>query len=103
LSTAYARLRAPSSSAECTEALREAYRGERFVRVAESPDTVSLRKVVGTNDCLVGVACAGDRLVVVSAIDNLIKGAAGQAVQNLNLALGWEEAAGLRHLRRTNA
>ena len=103
LCTSYARLTAAATAADLTQLLEDAYRGERFVRVAPSPDEVSLGRVVGTNDCLVGVACeprAGGRVVVVSAIDNLLKGAAGQAVQNLNLALGWEEAAGLTHLRR---
>jgi N-acetyl-gamma-glutamyl-phosphate reductase len=104
LSTAYARLSARSTAKECTEALREAYRAERFVRVVDNPDAVSLRKVVGTNDCLIGVTCdEKGRLVAVSAIDNLLKGAAGQALQNLNLALGWEEAAGLHHLRRLSS
>lgn len=103
LCTSYARLHASATSADLTQALTAAYRGERFVRVASGPDAVSLRHVVGTNECLVGVACeprAGGRVVAVSAIDNLIKGAAGQAMQNLNLALGWEEHAGLTHLRR---
>ncbi|HWL88360.1 MAG TPA: hypothetical protein VNO21_21295, partial [Polyangiaceae bacterium] len=58
------------------------------------------------NRCVIGVACEADRagkggrVVVVSALDNLIKGAAGQAVQNLNLVLGCEENTGLTQLRR---
>jgi N-acetyl-gamma-glutamyl-phosphate reductase len=103
LSTAYARLRAPATSAELTDVFRAAYKDERFVQIATSPEAVSLRRVVGTNECLIGVAAKPDasgRVVVVSAIDNLVKGAAGQAVQNLNLALRWEEMTGLRHLRR---
>jgi N-acetyl-gamma-glutamyl-phosphate reductase len=100
LATSYARATAPTTSAALTQLLRHAYRGERFVRVADSPDEVSLARVVGTNDCLVGVAALGTRVVVTSAIDNLVKGAAGQAVQNLNLVLGLEEASGLADLRR---
>jgi N-acetyl-gamma-glutamyl-phosphate reductase len=51
---------------------------------------------VGTNDCLISVhEGAPGRVVVFSALDNLIKGAAGQAVQNLNLALGWPDTTGL--------
>jgi N-acetyl-gamma-glutamyl-phosphate reductase len=52
--------------------------------------------VVLTNDCRISVHDAGGgRAVVFSALDNLVKGAAGQAVQNLNLALGWSETDGL--------
>ncbi len=100
LATSYARAASPTTSAALTALLRHAYRGERFVRIADSPDEVSLAKVVGTNDCLIGVAALGTRVVVTSAIDNLVKGAAGQAVQNLNLVLGLEESTGLADLRR---
>jgi N-acetyl-gamma-glutamyl-phosphate reductase len=52
--------------------------------------------VVFTNDCRISVhPAASGRAVVFSAIDNLVKGAAGQAIQNLNLTLGWDESAGL--------
>ena len=55
-----------------------------------------LSDVVETNDCRISVhAAAPGRAVVFSALDNLVKGAAGQAIQNLNLALGWPEALGL--------
>jgi N-acetyl-gamma-glutamyl-phosphate reductase len=97
LSTAYATL---AREVDPVEILRHAYRGERFVRVVDSPDDVAIAKVVGTNDCVIGAAVRGKRVVVVSAIDNLIKGAAGQAMQNLNLVLGLEEATGLHHARR---
>jgi len=101
LSTAYARLHGTSDSRALTALFREAYRDEPFIRVVERPEDVSLHKVVGTNLCLVGVACdARGHVVVISAIDNLVKGAAGQAVQNLNLMLGFDESAGLASLRR---
>lgn len=103
LSTAFARLGREADAQALTLALREAYRGEPFVRVLDRPEQVSLHQVVGTNVCAIGVACEpeeGGRVVVVSAIDNLIKGAAGQALQNLNLVLGFEETAGLTSLRR---
>lgn len=103
LSTAYARLTKKSDSATLTQALKDAYRGEAFVRVVEKPELVTLNSVVGTNVCCIGVACepnGNGRVVVVSAIDNLVKGAAGQALQNLNLMLGLEETAGLASLRR---
>jgi len=70
-----------------------------FIEVLDSPDQVSLKGVVGTNKCQVAVASDGEVVIAISAIDNLVKGAAGQAVQNLNLAMGWPETAGLDTLR----
>ena len=54
-----------------------------------------LDRVQHTNFCDVGVGTVGERIVIVAAIDNLVKGAAGQAVQNMNLMLGLDETAGL--------
>jgi N-acetyl-gamma-glutamyl-phosphate reductase len=77
-------------------ALRAAYAGEPFVRVL-APDRVMVKDVVHTNRCHVGVSvdARAGVVVAVSAIDNLVKGAAGQAVQALNAAMGWPEATGL--------
>ncbi|HEX9508429.1 MAG TPA: N-acetyl-gamma-glutamyl-phosphate reductase [Myxococcales bacterium] len=102
--TAYARLRENRSTAELVQVAREFYRSEPFVTVLGSAEEVNLRSVVGTNRCLLGIASQSEgydpkRLVVVSAIDNLVKGAAGQAVQNLNIAMGWPETEGLLNLR----
>jgi N-acetyl-gamma-glutamyl-phosphate reductase len=76
------------------------FAGEPFISLAPSAEQVALHDVVGTNKCRIGVSI-GERgeLVVISAIDNLVKGAAGQAVQNLNLMLGLDEQAGLTGLR----
>ncbi len=80
--------------AELKRALQAAYGATAFVHVVEDPPRLS--DVVGTNDCRVSVhAAAPGRAVVFSALDNLVKGAAGQAVQNLNLAMGWPETDGL--------
>lgn len=104
LATAYARLRPGTDPLKAVAALQAFYRSEPFISVLESPDEVTLKAVVGTNRCL--LAAAWDRtqldpgrLVVVAAIDNLVKGAAGQAVQNLNIAMGWPEEEGLSQLR----
>jgi N-acetyl-gamma-glutamyl-phosphate reductase len=73
----------------------ERYAGERFVEVVDSPP--GLRDVRETNLCRIHVAELGEnRAVVFAAIDNLWKGAAGQAIQNLNLMLGLDESSGLR-------
>ena len=81
--------------AELRRALKAAYDGTSFVHVVDgSPPRLS--DVVQTNDCRISVhAAASGRAVVFSALDNLVKGAAGQAIQNLNLALGWPETDGL--------
>lgn len=72
---------------------RSFYAGKPFVRVRETPP--SLRDVVGSNFCDLHVAARGRDVAVVGVIDNLVKGAAGQAIQNLNLALGNNETEGL--------
>jgi len=76
-------------------AIAHFYEGSPFVRVVDGKPP-QLADVVLTNDCLISVhAAAPGRLVIFSALDNLTKGAAGQAIQNLNVAMGWPEAAGL--------
>jgi N-acetyl-gamma-glutamyl-phosphate reductase len=79
---------------ELRRAIENAYAGAPFVHVVDAPPRLS--DVQETNDCRISVhAAASGRAVVFSALDNLTKGAAGQAIQNLNLALGWPEAEGL--------
>lgn len=70
------------------------YAGHPFTHVAPGP--VDLKQVVNTNKCLLHVEVKGGRLLVTAVLDNLLKGASGQAVQNMNLALGLDETAGLR-------
>jgi N-acetyl-gamma-glutamyl-phosphate reductase len=53
------------------------------------------KQVAGTNECHLHIAQQGDRVVLLAAIDNLVKGAAGQAVQSLNMVMGWPETDGL--------
>ena len=74
----------------------EHYARERFVKVIETPQACSsLRFVAGTNVCVLSVHVCGKMAIVVSAIDNLYKGASGQALQNMNLMCGFEENEGL--------
>ena len=97
LSTCYAPLAtgAVSSSEEARDLYREFYKGEPFVRLVDLPPAT--KQVSGSNVCLVHptVDPRTERLIVVSAIDNLVKGAAGQAIQNMNAMLGLPETAGL--------
>ena len=96
LATCTLRLAPGADAAAVSAALAAAYAGEAFVRVMP-PEQVAVKDVVRTNRCHVGVVVdARARLAVaVSAIDNLVKGAAGQAVQALNAAMGWDETEGL--------
>lgn len=79
------------------ETLQARYRGAPFVRVRERAEQVHLRGVVGTNRVLLGAAPdpVGGRVIVVAALDNLLKGTAGQAVQNANLMFGLDATAAL--------
>ena len=89
----YAETRRELSAAEARSLFAEVYRDSFFVRLVEgSPD---INWVKTTNFCDIGVAARGRTLVVFTAIDNLVKGAAGQAVQNMNLMFGLEERTGL--------
>jgi N-acetyl-gamma-glutamyl-phosphate reductase len=99
LATCYARVCPGVSPANLMQAFMHKYAQAPFVRVADSPDAVALRDVVGTNFCNLSAASDGETAVVISAIDNLVKGAAGQAVQNLNAIFGWPQTTGLDTLR----
>ncbi len=72
---------------------RDAYAGKPFVRLVDAPP--DLKAVAGSNHCDVFVAAKDGGAVVISALDNLVKGAAGQAVQNMNLMLDLAETTGL--------
>jgi N-acetyl-gamma-glutamyl-phosphate reductase len=89
----YTELKQEISGAEAREMFTDFYRDSFFVRMVEgSPD---INWVKTTNFCDLGFAARGRQLVVFSAIDNLVKGAAGQAVQNMNLMFGLDEKTGL--------
>ena len=79
---------------QATELYREYYRNAAFSFVSDRP--IDLKQVVNTNKCILQVEKHGDKLLVTSIIDNLLKGASGQAVQNMNLMLGLDEKAGLK-------
>lgn len=99
LTTIYGRLASPCDTGALLEAFRERYRNEPFVRVLPAGQLPNTRHVRGSNFCDIGVYAdrRTGRAVVVTAIDNLVKGASGQAIQNMNLMAGFEETAGLKH------
>jgi N-acetyl-gamma-glutamyl-phosphate reductase len=98
LSTIYVRLKQALKAAEVETCLRDFYAGKHWVRVFATPQLPQLQFSLHTNYCDLGFCLAedGHRLVLVSCVDNLLKGAAGQAVQNMNLMYGWEEREGLQ-------
>ena len=97
LSSIYVWLRERHTADEITALYRQFYAGYRLVRVWPAGHLPELQHAAHTNFCDIGFALdpSGERLIVVSCLDNLGKGAAGQAVQNMNWMLGVEEAAGL--------
>ncbi|MHB1544985.1 MAG: N-acetyl-gamma-glutamyl-phosphate reductase [Gammaproteobacteria bacterium] len=89
----------PISEEELSRIYRESYPQSAFVHWVETMP--ELPSVVGSNHCLISGAVHAHRLAVFVVLDNLVKGMAGQAIQNLNLALGWPEDRGLAHLMGT--
>jgi N-acetyl-gamma-glutamyl-phosphate reductase len=83
---------------EAKELYKEFYKEAPFVHITDVP--VSMKQVINTNKCAISLIKHGDNLLIYSAIDNLLKGASGQAVQNMNLIFGYEETEGL-HLKGT--
>jgi N-acetyl-gamma-glutamyl-phosphate reductase len=100
LSTIYGKLKGLCTTVELLKMYDEFYQGEPFVRILTEGDFPSTRHVQGSNFCDVGLIVdqRTGRVVVVSVIDNLVKGASGQAVQNMNIMNGFPENMGLETL-----
>lgn len=98
LSTVYVHLDREMTALEVESCFRNFYSGKRWVRVFKTPKLPQVQFSLNTNYCDLGFCLAEDgrRLVLISCIDNLLKGAAGQAVQNMNLMYGWGEEEGLQ-------
>ena len=97
LSTIYLRLKHATDAAAISAVLQQFYLQSPMIRLHTAPHLPEIQHVVRTNFCDLGFALAADgkRLVMVSCLDNLLKGAASQAVQNMNLMCGWKEEEGL--------
>jgi len=98
LSTIYVQLKRAMKAAEVESCLREFYSAKHWVRIYVASKLPELQFSLHTNYCDLGFCLAEDgrRLVLVSCVDNLLKGAAGQAVQNMNLMYEWDEREGLQ-------
>jgi len=97
LSCIYVENEAGVTSEQLKKALEEKYKGEKFVKIAAGNYIPTMRDVATTNLALINVFAdrVGGRSTIISAIDNLTKGASGQAVQNMNLVFGFPEDMGL--------
>lgn len=97
LSTIYVHLERKMTPLEVESCFRNFYTGKRWVRIFQTPKLPQVQFSLQTNYCDLGFCLAEDgrRLVLISCLDNLLKGAAGQAVQNMNLMCGWDEEEGL--------
>jgi N-acetyl-gamma-glutamyl-phosphate reductase len=98
LSTIYVYLKREMKGGEIESCFHDFYQSKRWVRILPTPGLPEIQFSVHTNYCDLGFCLAPDgrRLILVSCLDNLLKGAAGQAVQNMNLMYGWDEAEGLQ-------
>ncbi|MCW9003511.1 MAG: N-acetyl-gamma-glutamyl-phosphate reductase [Rhodospirillales bacterium] len=98
LSSMYVRLTGGATADDLRTRLAGQYAGEPFVRVVPEGVSPATRHVRGSNHCLIGVFAdrVPGRAIVISVIDNLVKGAAGQAIQNMNVMFGMDETAGLQ-------
>lgn len=95
LSTIYLPLAAGWDEARLRELYAETYAGEPFVQLLPPGEPLSLAHAVHTNLCVLGLTVAADTLIMTSVIDNLVKGASGQAVQNMNVMFGLDETMAL--------
>ena len=97
LSTMYVSLSDSATADDLRACLEKRYEAEQFVHVLAAGQTPHTRHVRGSNHALISVHAdrARGRAIVICAIDNLMKGASGQAVQNLNVMMGWDEGLGL--------
>lgn len=100
LSTMYVNLTSKKQTQEIIEMYEQYYKDDPFVRVRKNGVMPATKEVYGSNYCDIGLYMdeRTNRLIIVSVIDNLVKGAAGQAVQNMNIMFGFDEMAGLHQL-----
>lgn len=98
LSTMYAKLTSDVTEQQLIDCYKQYYEGRPFVRIRPEGQWPATKEVSGSNYCDIGFSIdkRTNRVTIISVIDNLVKGAAGQAIQNLNLMMGWDEQLGLQ-------
>lgn len=100
MATSYASVNTGVTEEQLVSCLKETYTGRPFVRIMDEPKKFCTKQVAGSNYCDIHVKVdpRTNRATIVSVIDNLMKGAAGQAVQNMNVQFGLDETTGLTHV-----
>jgi len=95
--TMYVNMNGNRTDADFIELYKQYYEGRRFVRIRNKGTWPATKETLGSNYCDIGFSAdeRTGRLTIISVIDNVVKGAAGQAIQNLNLMMGWDETLGL--------
>ena len=98
LSTIYVDLKSGHSIKKIVSLLKQFYKNHRFVKILKNNTQISTNDVINSNNCLISVCKSKykNKVIILSAIDNLIKGGAGQAVQNMNMKFGFKEQEGLK-------
>jgi N-acetyl-gamma-glutamyl-phosphate reductase len=95
LSTIYVNFTQPMTLDDVRPYFTNMYSNEPFICLLPDGELATLAHVTHSNKCAIGLTMVGSTLIITSAIDNLVKGAAGQAVQNMNVVFGLEETLGL--------
>jgi len=96
-STTIFHLKSQISQTDVDKIYNDQYSDKTFIRVRKTPP--ELKWVIGSNYCDINVKCVKNKIIVTAAIDNLIKGASGQAVQNMNKLFGWNESLGIKRYK----
>jgi len=98
LSTIYVDTKQGINQNKILSTLKNFYRKKRFVKIANKDTHLSTNNVINTNNCIISVCKSKykNKIILLSVIDNLIKGGSGQAVQNMNLRLGLNENEGMK-------
>ncbi len=96
LTTIYVFLNQEMGTSEILNLYQNFYSSEPFVKVLGKGEFPQTKDVLGTNYCQIGLTANKNKAIVISTIDNLMKGAASQAVQNMNIMYGWDETTGLK-------
>ena len=97
LSTIYLDTKKGINQSKILSILKNFYRGKRFVKIAKMDALLSTNDIINTNNCIISVCKSKykNKIILLSVIDNLIKGGSGQAVQNMNIRLGFKENEGI--------
>lgn len=100
LSTIYGKLKKILSYEEIFDLYKNFYKNEKFIRIFPKEILPNTKNVIGTNFCDIGFVLdrRTNRIIIISVLDNLIKGASGQAIQNMNIILGFEEDEALKNI-----